>query len=104
MAQDLVVQTRRPTDMAMRKGPAAAAILLLSISGASACDDYPEEMALALARRDALLAQSATAQPRSAVQVLTDAAGRSAVPDTAVAEPAAPQPQTIANLAGALRR
>ena len=40
---------------------AAAAVLLLSISGATACDDYPEEMALRPPAR-AKLAKAATAQ------------------------------------------
>jgi hypothetical protein len=88
--------------MAMRKCLAATTILLLSISAAPACDDYPEEMALTAARRDAKLAQSA--QPEAAAQVATAAAGQSAPRDLAAAEAAAPQPHTTANLPGALRQ
>ena len=60
--------------MAMRKSLAAQAMLLLSISAAAACDDYPEEMALAAARRDAKLAQTAPAQPVSAQPFATEPA------------------------------
>ena len=81
--------------MAMRKGLAAAAILLLSISAAPACDDYPEEMALAAARRDAAPPQLPAAQVRSATQVA------SPTTETAVVEPTAPQPQANANSVGA---
>jgi len=81
--------------MAMRESLAATAILLLSISTAPACDDYPEEMALAAARRDAPPAQLPGAQVRSAPLVV------SPTTDTSVVEPTAPQPQANANLAGA---
>ena len=57
--------------MAMPKCLTAAVVLLLSISGAAACDDYPDEMALAAAQRDADLAKSATAQQDPAAQVAT---------------------------------
>ena len=49
----------------MRTSLAALAILLPSISGALACDNYAEEMALAAARREAKLAQSAPPQAQS---------------------------------------
>src|SRR5262245_21194704 len=91
---DLGVQTRRPI-MAMRRGLAATAMFLLSISAAPACDDYPEEMALADARRDAPQPQLPAAQ----VQTATQAA--SSTTETAVVEPATPQPQANANSVGA---
>ena len=88
--------------MAMRTSLAALAVLLSSISGALACDDHPEEMALAAARRDAKLAQTATAQPVSARQFTTESA-QSAAMDAAAAVKVTPQQRTTANLAGALR-
>jgi hypothetical protein len=83
--------------MAIPKCLMAAGLLLLSFSGAVACDDYPEEMALAAAQRGTELAKSATAQQAPAAQVAT------AATDSAV-EPTPAQPQTTANLAGGLRQ
>jgi hypothetical protein len=88
--------------MAMRTSLAALAMLLPSFSGGSACDDYPEEMALAAARRDVKLAQTARAHPTSARQAATEPA-QSAAMDAAAAVELTPQQQTIANLVGALR-
>ena len=87
--------------MAMPKCLTAAVVFLLSISGATACDDYPEEMALAAAQREADLAKSATAQQAPAAQVASTTPSRPAE-GTAAIEPA--QPQTTANLTGALRQ
>ena len=86
--------------MAMRKCLTAAAVFLLSISGAGACDDYPEEMALAAAQRDAERARSATAQQDPATQVASATLGQPAAGTTEVES--APG-QATANLAGALR-
>ena len=70
---------------------------------ATACDDYPEEMALAAAQRDAELAKSATAQQAPAAQVARrHSASLQRAPMRSWPAPA--QPQTTANLAGALRR
>jgi hypothetical protein len=87
--------------MAMPKCLTATAVLLLSISGAIACDDYPEEMALAAAQRAAELAKAATAQQAPAAQLGTPAPSQPAV--AAAAEPTLEQRQTTAGLAGALR-
>jgi hypothetical protein len=100
MGQDLVL-THQETEIAMRMSLAALAMLLPSIPGA-ACDDYPEEMALAAARRDVKLAQTAPAQPASAQHSTTES-GQSLAIDAAAAVEVTPQQQTIANLAGALR-
>jgi hypothetical protein len=89
--------------MAMPKCLMAAAVLLLSMSAATACDDYPEEMALAAAQRDAELAKSATAQQAPAAQVATATPSQPAAGTDAV-EPAPAQPQTTANLGRALRQ
>jgi hypothetical protein len=89
--------------MAMPKFVAAAAVLLLSISGATACDDYPEEMTLAAAQRATELAKAATAQQAHAAQLGTSAPSQPAAAGIA-AEPTPAQPQTTANLAGALRQ
>ena len=86
----------------MRTSLAALAMLLPSLSGALACDDYPEEMALAAARRDVNLAQTARAHPASAQQSATKLA-QSVAMDAAAAVELEPQQQTIANLVGALR-
>jgi len=88
--------------MAMPKCLAAAAALLLSISGVTACDDYPDEMALAAAQRAAELAKSAAAQQVPAAQLDTPAPSQPAAAGAAAVEPAPAQPQTTANLAGAL--
>jgi hypothetical protein len=103
MGQDLILSPQE-TEMAMRTTLAALAMLLPSISGAAACDDYPEEMALAAARRDVSLAQAARAQPASAQQPPAKA-GQSVAMDAAAAVEIAPgQQQTAANGAGAPRR
>ena len=86
--------------MAMPKFVAVAAVLLLSISGATACDDYPEEMALAAAQRAAEMAKAATAQQAPAAQLDTPAPSQPAAAGAAAVEPAPAQPQTTANLAG----
>ena len=88
--------------MAMRTSLAVLAVLLSSISGASACDDYPEEMALAAARRDAKLAQTSPPQPVSAQQFATEPAQLVAM-DAAAAVELTPQQQTTANVVGAPR-
>jgi hypothetical protein len=90
--------------MAIPKSLTAAAVFLLSISGATACDDYAEEMALAAAQRDAELAKSATAQQEPAGQVATATPSQSAATGTAAIEPKPAQPQATAKLAGALRQ
>ena len=90
--------------MAMPKCLTATAVLLLSISGAIACDDYPEEMALAAAQRAAELAKAATAQQAPAAQLGTPAPSQPAVAGAAAVEPTSAQPQTTANLVGALHR
>jgi hypothetical protein len=97
MGQDLHVREEE-TDMAMPKCLTATAVLLLSISGAIACDDYPEEMAVAAAQ----LAKAATAQQAPAAQLGAPAPSQPAV--AAAAEPTLEQPQTTANLAGAVHR
>ena len=89
--------------MAMRRCLTAAMVLLLSISGATACDDYPDEMALAAAQRDADLAKSATAQQDPAALVAKPTSSQPAAGAAAV-EPTPAQPQTTANLTGALRQ
>jgi hypothetical protein len=89
--------------MAMPRCLTAAMVLLLSISGAAACDDYPDEMALAAAQRDAEQARSATAQQDPAAQVATATPSQPAAGAAAV-EPTPAQPQTTANLTGALRQ
>jgi hypothetical protein len=86
----------------MRTSLAALALLLSSISGAAACDDHLEEMALAAARRDAKLAQTAPPQPVSAQQFATLSA-HSVAMDPAAAVEVTPQQQTTANLVGSLR-
>ena len=101
MGQDLIL-THRETEMAMRTSLAALAMLLPSISGAAACDDYPEEMALAAARRDAKLAQTAPAQPVSAQPFATEPA-QSVAMDAAASIELTPQQQATANLVGAPR-
>ena len=90
--------------MAMPKFVAAAAVLLLSISGATACDDYPEEMTLAAAQRATELAKAATAQQAHAAQLGTSAPSQPAAAGAAAVEPTSAQPQTTANLVGALQR
>ena len=89
--------------MAMQKCVTAAAVLLLSISGATACDDYPEEMAMATAQREADLAKSAAAQQDPAAQVARPTPSQPEAGTTAV-ESTPAQPQTTANLTGALRQ
>jgi hypothetical protein len=101
MGQDLIL-THRETEMAMRTSLAALAMLLPSISGAAACDDYPEEMALAAARRDAKLTQTAPSQPLSAQQFATEPAD-SVATDVGAAVELTPQQQATANLVGAPR-
>jgi hypothetical protein len=101
MGQDLIL-THQETEMAMRTSLAALAMPLPSIPGAAACDDYPEEMALAVARRDVKLAQTTTAKPASAQHSTTEP-GQSLAIDAAAAVEVTPQQQTIANLVGALR-
>ena len=88
--------------MAMPKCLTATAAVLLSISGAVACDDYPEEMALAAAQHAAELAKAATAQQAPAAQLGTPAPSQPAAVRAAAVESAPAQPQTTANLAGAL--
>jgi hypothetical protein len=88
--------------MAMPKFVAAAAVLLLSISGATACDDYPEEMALAAAQRAAELAKSAAAQQAPAAQLGAPAPSQPAAAVATAVESTPAQAQTTANLAGAL--
>ena len=53
---------------------AAAATLALSISAATACDDFDDEMALAEAVQASKLAQPASAQPAPGVQTATSPA------------------------------
>ena len=103
MGQDLHVREEE-TDMAMPKCLTTTAVLLLSISGAIACDDYPEEMAVAAAQRAAELAKAATAQQAPAAQLGTPAPNQPAAAGVAAVEPAPAQPQTTANLVGALRQ
>jgi len=81
--------------MAMRKSLAATAIFLLSISAAPACDDYPEEMAIAAARRDVTPAQLPAAQVRTATQVALPTTDTSVVEPTANADLAGALPMTL---------
>jgi hypothetical protein len=90
--------------MAIPRCLLAAAALLLSISGARACDDVPEEMALAAAQRDAKLAQSTPAQQEPAARVAVPAPGQSAPTGAVPVDPKTPQAQTAANLVGTLRQ
>ena len=82
----------------------AAAVLLLSISGASACDDYADELAMAEAQSAAKLAQSATSPPPPTAQVATPATGQPQPTGLAATEPKPAQPQTTATLAGTVRQ
>jgi hypothetical protein len=62
--------------MAILKGLAVSAVLVLSISGAAACDDYEDQMALAAAIDAAKLAKAQSSQPAMAA----DAAAQTASP------------------------
>jgi hypothetical protein len=91
--------------MAILKGLAAAALLGLSMSAATACDDYEDQMALAAAMDAAKLARSATPQPAEAgVQVAASPAGSSAATAPAATEPAAAPMQTTENSPGTRRQ
>ena len=81
--------------MAMRTSLAALAMLLPSFSGGSACDDYPEEMAIAAARRDVTPAQLPAAQVRTATQVALPTTDTSVVEPTANADLAGALPMTL---------
>ena len=85
----------------MRTSLAALAMLLPTISGAPACDDYPEEMALAAARVEAKLAHLARAQPQSLANaaITPDRSLQAGV--TAAGEGTPRQGQTTAALADA---
>jgi len=86
------------TDMAILKGLATAAMLALSTSAATACDDFDEEMALAAARA-ARLAGLQVPQPAPGAEVAAPA------PDASPTTPAGSEPrQTAANLAETVRR
>jgi hypothetical protein len=76
--------------MAINKGLAAAALLALSMSGANACDDFADEMALAAAQQAAKAAQTAAVEPAAGAKVAAPALGQSE-PATSVAT-VAPQP------------
>jgi hypothetical protein len=103
MGQDLIL-TDQEREMAVRTSLVALAMLLPSISGAAACDDYPEEMALAAARRDVSLAQKAPAQPASGQHSTTKSGQPVAMDAAAAAVDTTPrQLQTTANWVGALR-
>ena len=86
--------------MAILKGLAAAVVLALSISGATACDDYEDQMALAAAIDAAKLAQAATPQPAPTAQVASPASSSSQPTDVAAVE-TKPGPE---NSAGPLQR
>src|SRR5262245_7272418 len=72
--------------MTIIKGLAAAAALALSVSGAAACDDYEEEMALAAAIDAAKLAKAQASQPPITADVASPAPGPSDVANLASAD------------------
>jgi hypothetical protein len=82
---------------------AAAVLLALSISGARACDDYPEEMALADARDAAKAAQAAAAQ-QSAANPEAPPPGQTAATSVASAEPGPAHSQATAEPTSAVAR
>jgi hypothetical protein len=75
---------------ALRCLTVASAMLALSMSAATACDDYEEEMALAEAMKASKLAQT-TEQPSPSS---TQATAPSPAEPTSVAAVAAPDPNT----------
>jgi hypothetical protein len=90
--------------MAMPRCLVAAAVLALSITGASACDDYPEELALAAAQRDAKLAQATPAQEQPIAQAAVPAPVQLAPAGAVPADTKVPPSQTAATTAGTLRQ
>ena len=86
--------------MVLPKCLTAAAVLALSLSAASACDDYAEEMAMIMAQRAVAEAQAA-AQQEPAAQAAAETQTASLPQGAASIEPKLPQ---TANLADTVRQ
>ena len=90
--------------MAIKTGLAAAALLLLTISGASACDDFDDEMATVAALQATKPAQPAASQPAPAQQAAAAVPSQPEPTSVAAVEPKSAQPPTTASLASSVRR
>ena len=89
--------------MAMVKGLAAAALLVLSMSAAAACDDFDDEMALAAAMRAAKLARSSVPEPAPSADIVAPARTLSGT-DVATVATRPGEPQANEPAAGTLHR
>ena len=95
--------------MVMPKCLIAAAVIALSISSACACDDYPDEMALAQAQRESELARVTAQQPTTSAEAATTASATpapTAAPATvdSVDAKAPPAAQTAQTSTGTVRQ
>jgi hypothetical protein len=83
-------------DIMIRVGIAAAALLALSVSSASACDDFDEEQALVAARQAVVAAHAS--QPPPASDAVFPPAGQSEATNVASIETMHSPPPSTANV------
>jgi hypothetical protein len=90
--------------MVIKFGLTAAALLMLSICGARACDDFDDEMALAAARVAAQVVQAEATQPAVTGKVAAAVPDQSEPSSGAAVSSKPAEIQSAANLATAVRQ